>query len=130
MPKRVPLLEASPRYELYAEWLLQEHEYEIPADHLQIAVQRYHDFQSSDMNQEANAARIAANAEKKAPAKATKAKATKATKASKAKASKATEADDADDEDESDEAEPAPAKAPAKRAARPATKATRGKAAF
>ena len=112
---RKPLVEVSEKYELYAEWLQSEHELEVPADYLQVALRFYSAFQKSDVNRAANAARAEASAAAKdeAPAR---------TKKSKAKKQAEVVEDDDDEDDDDEEEEAAPPAKPAK-----ATKAVKGK---
>jgi hypothetical protein len=54
--------EPADRYKLYAEWLEETLGVSVPPIMAQVAVQRYHDFQASDKNHDANAERMAAKA--------------------------------------------------------------------
>lgn len=90
---------ASPRYELFSEWLVNEYNVEIEALALQIGVQFYHEFQASATNHDANAERIAAKQQASADRKAARAEkaaapkpAKKAAPVKKATAAKATAA--------------------------------------
>jgi hypothetical protein len=114
--KRTLLVEKlSPHYETYAEWLQEEHDLTVPADHLQVALQKYAAFQKSDFNKEAKAARAEAREQESTTAKATTKKRGRPA------------AVEEDEEDEEDEAPPAKATKrtpPAKRAG------SKGKASF
>jgi hypothetical protein len=113
MAKKLLVEKLAPKYELYSQWLEEEHELIVPADHLQIALRHYGSFQKSDINKAANAERAEARATEKAETTKTK----RTTKKSKV-------TDDEDDEDEDGEPAPAPKKAPA------AKKGRGGKAQF
>lgn len=65
-PSAVELPEASDRYTLYAEYLLEAKGYDVDPAALQVAVQNYGAFQRSDVNKEYNSARIEENAEERA----------------------------------------------------------------
>jgi hypothetical protein len=105
----------SPHYERYAQWLEEEHEITVPADHLQVALRHYAAYQKSDFNKAAKEEERTAREKESAKAKATTKKRSRA----------AAE----DEEDEEDEEAAPPARAakktpPAKRAG------AKGKASF
>lgn len=95
---------ATPKYELYSEWLEDNYKLEIDALDLQHSIQFYSEFQASEENKAFNAERAEANAAKREEAKAER------TSKKSTRKSKAADAEDADsDEDESDEDDaPAP----------------------